>query len=200
VSDEGFDFQPPPPRREARRFEPPPWERDAFERHAREQAEREAAAQEARAKVLAEEESARAAEAAEGAQASAAEPDEAVVARLATEAPRDTVVAPATEVSQPAASAQKAEVDEKQVAVLMLGLRAEEPAALEGVWVVSMAAGGVVALIGFAALIWGGAALARPGLPAAGTLGGVVLLGLGLGFLGVGAWLIFRALQQRGVL
>jgi hypothetical protein len=190
VSDQGFDFGPTPPRREARQFEPPPWEREQFERHKREQAESEAAAEAARAKVLAEQEAARPVE---QATESAAEPSsipdqgEAEAARKGQEA-------------QPATAAPKAEVDEKQVAAMLVGLRAEEPVALEGAWAVNLAAGGVVALIGFASAIWGVTALMKKGLPAAGTLGGLVLLGFGLGFLGIGSWLVFKVLRQRGVL
>ena len=179
MSDQGFDFGPPPPKREARQFEPPPWEREQFERHHREQEERERAAQEARDKVLAEQEAARAAE------QSATEPETALGGECENAGPPESA---------------KAEVDEKQVALMMLGLRAEEPVVLEGAWLVNLVAGVVVGLVGFASLIWGIAALARKGMPAAGTLGGFVLLAFGVGFLGVGGWLVFKALRQRGVL
>jgi len=192
VSDQGFDFRPPSERREARQFEPPPWERDQFERHKREQAEREAAAEAARAQVLTEQDATR-------------------VAQEAAESPEPTAGAGAGESSETGAigsggevrvseAAPQAEIDEKQVALMLLDLRAEEPPALEGAWVVNMAAGLIVALVGFASSIWGGVALSRRGLPVAGTLGGFILLAFGLGFLGLGGWLIFKALRQRGVL
>jgi hypothetical protein len=192
VSDQGFDFGPTPPRREARPFEPPPWERDQFERHKREQAEREAAAEAARAAVLVEQEAARSAEQAAGPAAGAKPssiPDQG-----------EAKAASGGQEARPATPAPKAEVDEKQVAAMLVGLRAEEPVELEGAWVVNLAAGGVVALIGFASAIWGVTALTKKGLPAAGTLGGLVLLGFGLGFLGIGGWLVFKVLRQRGVL
>lgn len=199
MSDQGFDFGPPPPKREARRFEPPPWEREQFERQAREQAEREAAAQEARARVLAEEEAARAADRqTENPSATGGAEVGGPVAVMAAMVPQPETGAAAGD-AEPTAPAYATEVDEKQVAIMMLGLRAEEPAALESAWVINLAAGSVVVLVGFAVGVWGGAALARPGLPPAGTLGGVVLLGFGLGFMGIGAWLIFKALRQRGV-
>lgn len=185
MSDQGFDFGPPPPRREARQFEPPPWEREQFERHKREQAELEAAAEEARAKVLAE-------QAALAAQAAAE--------NLEQPAPAEAAPSTGNEQASPSTESPRAEVDDKQVAMMMMDLRAEEPAALEGAWVVNLAAGIVVALVGFASGVWGVAALSKPGLPAAGRLGGFILLGFGLGFLGVGGWLIFKALRQRGVL
>jgi hypothetical protein len=187
VSDQGFDFGPPPSKREARPFEPPPWERDQFEQHRRELAEREAAAQAARDQVLAEQEAARLVE--QGVAVSAAAETDGAQPEAAGE--NDEV---------PAAAVPRAEVDEKQVALLMLGLRAEEPRALEGAWVVNLAAGAVVAMVGFASGIWGAIALSKRGMPVAGTLGAFVLLAFGLGFLGVGGWLIFKALRQRGVL
>jgi hypothetical protein len=188
VSDQGFDFGPPPSKREARPFEPPPWERDQFEQHRREQAEREAAAQAARDQVLAEQEAASLAE--QGVEIPAA----AVADGVQPEAAGESEQAPASD------AAPRAEVDDKQVALLMLGLRAEEPRALEGAWVVNLAAGAVVAMVGFASGIWGAIALSKRGMPVAGTLGAFVLLAFGLGFLGVGGWLIFKALRQRGVL
>jgi hypothetical protein len=192
VSDQGFDFRPPSERREARQFEPPPWERDQFERQKREQAEREAAAETARAQVLAQQEAARAAQEAAGL-------SEPTAATTAGESSETGAIGSDGEVGASEA-APKAEIDERQVALMMLDLRAEEPPALEGAWVVNMAAGLIVALVGFASSIWGGVALARRGLPVAGTLGGFILLAFGLGFLGLGSWLIFKALRQRGVL
>ena len=184
MSDQGF--VPPPPRREPRPFEPPPWEREQFEQHAREQAEREAAAEAARARAIAEQEAAQTAKwAAEDAASAAGQAG-------ATGAPEVG--------ASPAAAASKGEVDENQVALMLLGLRAEEPAVLEGAWIVTVIASGVVMLVGLTIAIWGGAVLARPGLPTAGVLGGVVLLGFGLAFLGIGVWAAFRALRQQGVL
>ena len=192
MSDQGFDFRPPSERREARQFEPPPWERDQFEKHKREQAEREAAAEAARAKVLAQQEAEQAAE----------KPDElpGIGAASATGGAVGAGALGAGEAGKASQEVHKAEIDEKQVALMMLDLRAEEPAALEGVWVVNMMAGVIVLLVGFASSIWGATALARRGLPVAATLGGFILLAFGLGFLGLGGWLIFKALRQRGVL
>jgi len=192
VSDQGFDFRPPSERREAKQFEPPPWERDQFERHKREQAEREAAAEAARAQVLAQQEAAQAAEESAGLTESGA-------AVTGGDAPETGAIGSGG-VVRASEAAPEAEIDEKQVALMMLDLRAEEPPALEGAWVVNLAAGLIVALVGFASSIWGGVALSRRGLPVAGTLGGFILLAFGLGFLGLGGWLIFKALRQRGVL
>ena len=95
-------------------------------------------------------------------------------------------------------AAPKESVDEKQVALMMLELKAEEPAPLEGAWIVTVTAGVVVGLVGIVIGIWGATAIARLGQD--GVLGGMVLVGFGLAFAGIGGWLVFRSLRQRGVL
>jgi hypothetical protein len=168
VSEDGFDFGPSPPRREARRFEPPPWELEQFECRAREQAEREKVSPEA-----------------VGSEA-AGNPGEGPGDDTAEEASRDTE------------SGTKAQIDEKQVAMMMLELRTEEPPTLTGVWMVILGAGVVVAFVGVVVAIWGVLALVRLGRT--GALGGMVLLVFGLTFAGIGGGLIYKALRQRGVL
>jgi membrane-bound ClpP family serine protease len=175
VSDRDFDFKPPPPRREARRFEPPPWERDQFEQRERELEAQRKAEQEA----------------------AEAEAEEQGVAQAATESEQDA------HGMQPGVSAEpgpKAEVDEKQVELMMLGLRAEEPETLAGAWAVSVGAGAVVAAVGLALGVWGIVALLTRASGTSGAIGGMMLLALGLCFLGIGGWLIFGVLRQRGVL
>jgi len=203
VSQDGFEFGPPPPRREPRRFEPPPWERDQFERRSREQEERERTRLEAAAEAREAEAAAQQAEAA-GAIEETAERAEAGP----TEGPAREV-RPRAHVNDPTtarAGAQQGEtpapakepVDEKQVALMMLELKAGEPAALEGAWKAAIAAGIVVVLVGIVIGIWGATAIVRLGQ--AGVLGGMVLVGFGLSFAGIGGWLVFRSLRQRGVL
>jgi hypothetical protein len=181
VSDDGFDFGGPPERREARRFEPPPWEREQFERHERERAEREKR----------EKESALAQLEALG-EATQVVPAEAAIEPPAVTAPDEAAAKPAGE------SADKPAVDEKQLEMMMFELKASEPPVLSQVWMVQLGAGIVVALIGIVILVWGIAAFARVGSPAG--PGASVLVLFGLGFAGVGGWLIFSALRQRGVL
>jgi hypothetical protein len=208
VSQDGFDFGPPPSRREPRRFEPPPWERDQFERHAREQTERERAEREAQAAREAEAAAAGEAagvvgEAAGGNAEPAIERADAGSAGSAAEAPRGQrprahVNSPAGEPAEPAPAPAKEPVDEKEVALMMLELKAQEPAALEGAWKVALASGAVVGLVGLVIGIWGAVGIARLG--SAGTVVGMVLIGFGLAFAGIGGWLVFSALRQRGVL
>jgi hypothetical protein len=94
----------------------------------------------------------------------------------------------------------KAELDEKQVALMMLELRAEEPVTLQGAWAVNLGAGGIVGLVGLVIMVWGIVALVNRKLGTTGTLGGMVLVAFGVGFVAIGGWLIYRALRQRGVL
>ena len=106
MSDQGFDFGPAPPKREARQFEPPPWERDQFEQRKREEAEREAAEQAARAKVLAEQEAAEDARGAGAAEHNGAPP-------VAAQSGLSTAAASADEPEAQSAQGHKPAVDEK---------------------------------------------------------------------------------------
>ena len=177
MSDQGFDFQ-PPPRHRARRFEPPPWEREAFERFSQQEAERQAAIAEAQRQ----ESDVDGAEASEPGPSTPAGPE-------AASAPADTVT-----------EAPRAKLDEKQVAEMMVELKADEPPALPHAWLVSAASGAVVVLIGLIVAVWGTAALARGRTGAIAAAAGAVLLLFGIGFSAVGGWMVFKALRQRGVL
>ena len=53
-------------------------------------------------------------------------------------------------------------------------------------------------LVGAVVMIWGAAAIAKLG--SAGALGGMVLIVFGVAFAGIGGWLVFKVLRQRGVL
>jgi hypothetical protein len=212
VSD-GFDFRPPPPRREKRQFEPPPWEKEQFEELARQRAEQERAERE-----RAEQERAEQAEAAEreragsDAQAAAEAAHEIAAVELGGEAGEVAAEAAApagvsagersatAEPAVDAAAEPKPQVDEKRVAMMMLELKAEEPDALEGVWLINIAAGIAVTLIGLAIAVWGLFAFGNRSLGTIGVLGGFVMLMFGVGFIAAGAWLVYRAMRQRGVL
>lgn len=184
MSDQGFDFQPPAQRRPPRRFEPPPWERDQFERHAQEQAERER--QEREAEERAREEDALAA----AAEKQDAERDDPAPTEVAQEAMREGN-------GEPEAPRQ---VDEAVVENLLLGLKAEETPTLSGLWAVAVWAGALLGLVGIAVGVWGTFVLLTPALGSRGKIGGMVLLMLGATFVGIGAWMGYRALRQQGVL
>jgi hypothetical protein len=199
VSDDGFDFSPTPPRRDARRFEPPPWERDQFEQHAREQAEREKAEREA---VLA---AAKIAAAMLPSEVAEGESSTAEGAPLTDGAGAEgTPAAPPTGVAGQnvlkRAGVDKPALDEKQVAMMMLELRADEVPVLQRAWLVNFVAGVTTTVVGLAIAIWGALAFGNRNLGATGTFGGMVLVVFGVAFAGIGGWLIYRALRQRGVL
>jgi hypothetical protein len=192
VSDDGFDFGPAPPRREVRQFEIPPWEREQFERHAREQAERDKALRDAQ-------ETAWPQGGTGSDEGSGGSADEGLPGQKPDGGSREPGE-PQTgrPTGSGAASATKTQVDEKQVAMMMLELRTEEPPTLTNTWAVILGAGVVLGLVGLVVAIWGVVALVRLGRM--GALGGSVLMVFGLTFAGIGGGLIFKALRQRGVL
>ena len=200
VSDQDFNFRPQPPRREARTFEPPPWEKDQFERLAKERSA-QGAAERAAAEVLTE------------GQDAASEPAqevgvvEAPTVAVDTDAVGAEKSAPEPGLSDsplgsaaPSSRHSGGHVDEAQLAAMLAGLRAEEPPAMAGAWVIALISAMVMGAVGLVLVIWGIVALTRTGLGPAGTMAGMVLLAFGLIFLGACAWLGLRTLRQRGVL
>ena len=119
---------------------------------------------------------------------------EAVQEAERTEAGGDSAVAGAGE-------ARGTSIDPKRLEVMLMGLRAEEPRPQEAYWKVTMAAGGVSALIGFAIVTWAVVAFATLSKSGAQgmTLASVLML-FGLGFAGGGVWLVARTLREQGVL
>ena len=98
-------------------------------------------------------------------------------------------------------SATETEVDEAQLALMLAGLRTEEPAVVESFWRVAVSAAAVVTAVGALLTIWGVYALvSMKSSGPTGVFAGLVLLLFGLGFIAVGVWLAFRTLRQRGVL
>jgi hypothetical protein len=184
VSDQDFNFNPPPRREVKRTFEPPPWEREQFEELARrKEAERIAA------------------EAAAGAVSEVP---------VVAEAPEITQQ-PAPKigpVTQDPAGKTKLDTaggidaaEDARAEALLIGLRNEDPPFGEELWKVAVAAGAVLASVGAILVVWGVFAIAtvrRTG--ATGSLGGGILVVFGLGFVGVGGWMAFRTLRQQGVL
>lgn len=190
MSDQDFNFNPPPRREAKKAFEPPPWERDQFdELNRRKQAEQETAAEQAeQADVTA---------ALEEAAAKAAGPDETVVPTAVigegnVEMSSDTLVA---------GVADGGGDEDERIDAMLLGLKSEEPPFGRQLWKVSIVAGMVLAATGLIMTVWGVFAIAATGRTGAlGSLGGGILVAFGLGFSGVGVWMAFRTLRQRGVL
>jgi hypothetical protein len=193
VSDQDFNFT-PPPRREAKKkaFEPPPWERDQFDELARrkdaEQHDEAEQAEEAAVTAALEEASTKAADEAPEATA----PTEGLGAEEAGELAGQRLPQPAGALGMD---------DDPRVEAMLQVLKSEEPPFGTQLWKVSLAAGAVLASVGLVMTVWGFfaiAATARAG--ALGSLGGGILVAFGLGFVGVGGWMAFRTLRQRGVL
>jgi hypothetical protein len=170
---------PPGQRREKPTFEPPPWEKEQFEELSKRK--QEAASESA-----------------------ANEAPESTAIHAVSENPAESSQ-PGLEAEDLGAAAAPSSdggprLDEKQVELLMMGLRAEEPLPEREYQRVSMAAGVVSALIGVLITTWAVVGLsALKGNPA-GWFFVLVLLIFGIGFMAGGGWLVFRALRQQGVL
>jgi len=197
VSDQDFNFN-PQPRREAKPFEPPPWEQPQFEelarRKAADQAEAEAAAL-ALAEAHGTDELTAAVQAATT-QVVDAPAEEVAPARSTTPTP----------VATPVVSAGTKKIDSEEeldprIPAMLIGLRSEDPPFGTGLWRVPLVAGAVLAAIGVLLMIWGAFAMAavrKTGV--AGSLGGGILVAFGIVFIGIGGWMAFRTLRQQGVL
>ena len=215
MADPGSEFK-PVEKREAKRFEPPPWERDQFEELARQRAEQEA--QEAEQAKLAAEaqaaiDAAAAAQAARSATAEEALASDAAGAQAPSAAAAGAVTAPeavaqsavpASADAEAATSAPQPAVPgpaEEHVNVMLAGLAAEEPPAATAFWRTSVTIGAAVVVFGATFLILGIATLlrtARTGI--VGLLGGSVLLIFGAGFVAGGVYVVIKNLRQQGVL
>jgi len=181
VSDQDFNFNPPPRREAKKAFEPPPWEQDQFEELARlKEAQRTAAEMEVSSASASQ----------EGTGAAVVTP---AASGMVTSVPAD---AKALQVDDSAGT----EIDHR-IETMLMGLRSEEPPFGEQVWKVSLASGAVLVGVGLVITLWGVFAMkATAGTGAIGSMGGGILVLFGLGFCGAGAWIAFRTLRQRGVL
>jgi hypothetical protein len=188
VDDQGFEFRPPPSRREPQAFEPPPWEKEAFQELERRRAPEEAAGEDGEegpigSEVPQDESESEAA-------------DEASVDKD-SEARRTAAV---DEAARPSGS-EGAGVPHSVVLEMMAGLAAEEPRATEAYSNVALATGLFLGALGGVLVVWSIAALV--GSRTTGWIGQVTGAGLGLFgvfFFGMGVWLLYRTLKQRGVL
>ncbi|MDZ4168397.1 MAG: hypothetical protein U1E26_01910 [Coriobacteriia bacterium] len=173
MDDQGFDFRKESDRREPKRFEPPPWERDAFEElQLRRAVEPDQAPEAAGA-------------------AGAPEAAEVVV-----------VVEPTASSPEPEAPATRSGPSDAEVTELLAGLAAQEPDVAAPAVQVTIGASIVLLPIGVMMLFWGMAALAKAASAQAGAgvarTGAAVLIVFGAGFVGSAFWLIYRLLKQRG--
>lgn len=178
MSDQDFDFHQPTQRRDAKRFEPPPWEAQAFEELQRKRQEQEARSPRPTSEVA---EDDRPAE---------------VGAGLPAKQPAREPSAPV----QPVAEEPK-QLDESVVVELLAGLAAEEPSIQPAVQRLSLVIAIFIAALGTVMILWGMAALvgSRTTGPM-GAFGGAVLLFFGAVMIAGAVWLTVRTLRQRGVL
>lgn len=185
MNDQGFDFHPPHQRREPKRFEPPPWEADAFQELQRKLGEEQA-----------EEEIASAIESLEADGAEAPVP-----ANPAVDAAREAQTVGAGWAAKPDEPVGEGGVDDRVVLEMLAGLAAEEPPATRGVWKVAIASALLLGALGLVLVIWGVAAVVGSKTTGVvGSFGGTVLLVFGAGFVAAALWLVVRTLRQRGVL
>ena len=154
-----------------RAFEPPPWEREAFEALARKRAEEQAALEALAA----------AKRAASGSEAATAE-----------DAPAGD--APAAEPAQPAAPA----VDDRQVQVMLMELGREETTPTRSVQLIARIAAVITGLIGAGMLAAGIFALQKAGGSTVGVMGSGALSVFGMCFFGMAAWVWVRSNRVRG--
>lgn len=177
MSDQDFDFSPPPPRRERKEFEPPPWEKDVFGKVVKKRAE---------------------------VAPFKPEPDES--ATQASEPDTQPLIIPTAEPDTAAQLQQKQPVspDDRHIASMLFELRAEDPPATSEFHKVGMVAGFVLVTVGVPLVIWAivmiSIASRRSGQGSTGGMIGLTVLMLGVGFAGTGAWFIFRSLRHQGVL
>lgn len=196
MADEGFDFH-TPQRKEAKRFEPPPWEKEAFDELERRRAE------EAHVRALmqaAQEEAAAAELAAERASEQAAEQGATVSAEtIRSEEAAGDATAPPGQEGEPETG--QTAIEDERVSRMLARLSEEEPRGHEGVWAVALGAALVLGAIGGVLIVWAMAAMVgAPRSGATGIAGGLVLLVFGAGFVFGALWLAYRTLRQRGVL
>jgi hypothetical protein len=177
------------PKREAKRFEPPPWEREQFEslRKTRdEQAETEPPAVEARQ----EPEPASAEEGTEGAAAALAA--ELAAVRQEAEEHDAEPEAPAPKQAQRRAPA----VPDAHVDAMLIQLGAEEPKVDEHLKVVGVFGSAVAMFFGVCMLFWGLFALMTTRGSFAGVVGALIVLGMGAVFGGLGLWFGWRVTNR----
>ena len=182
MSDQDFNFAPPPVKRDRPKpFAPPPWERDQYEQHERDKNDRPQPARETTAEHM----------------------DERVPEVVAAEV-REEAAAAAPVAEAPVARAQdgvagQARLDERAVAAMLTQLKLQEPDVSESTWKIALAMSFVLIVIGMAISIIGIVATTTT-RAAVGRFGGAVLLVFGFGFIGIGFWVTYRTLRQRGVL
>ena len=176
-----------PQRREARNFEPPPWERDRFEQLARRKAE-ERADEEIAAAIA-------------GLGEAGAQPPEPLPVA-------ETTGAQETGAGEAKAAGAAVEADEKQggftearMLEMLAELSLEDPPATSGISRFGFLGGVLFAAVGLMLVVFGIVILVRgSGSERSTALNGAVILGMGLGLVSLASLAVVRSLRQRGVI
>lgn len=184
MSDQDFNFAPPPPRRERKEFEPPPWEKDEFDRLAKERGSEPTVPEVVTPEPV---------------------PETPVVPEeVPPSSPAPAAVDSEVTGSEPGQPGETAQLADAQVAAMLFELRAEEGPANQVYAKVALIAGALLLFIGIVMVIWAFVmiviALQRSGQGRNGVFIGLTLLLFGAGFTGTGAWFVFKTLRQQGVL
>lgn len=172
MNDGGFDFRKVPERKTPKPFEPPPWEKEAFEELKRKRGQEVAPP------------------AAEEVAVVRAQDAEAVVA---TE--------PKPQAAPVVEKQGEAQLDEKQVLEMLAGLAEQEPDLSKATRRVAFVTAIALGALGMVLVVWGMAAIVGlRGKGPIGLAGGAILEMFGIGFLGAAAWLVYRTLKRQGVI
>lgn len=208
MSDQGFDFQRAPETKEPPKFEPPPWEREAFEALQAKRASEEAARVEAEEAARAAEEAATGAEAAAtGVAVPGGQTRVAVPPVIPTPLAVPAVVPVEAEVPQAAGQPAQPADDEArraaQVEMMLMQLAAEEPSSDRAIaWVTGFAAL-LVGPLGLVMVVWGMAGMVKADVAEANAglarTVAAILLSFGVMFVALAMWLVYRLLKRRGV-
>jgi len=161
-------------------FEPPPWEREAFDALAARRAEEQMTRQVLEAAAV-------------SPAAPIQEPDEPLLAAI--EAPG------ATGGQDPAADkapAPKPATDERVVQAMLVQLQSEERADRNATKWVAWAASGFTVVLGLAMLVAGLLMIGKGGGTSIGAIGSAVLSVFGLVFIGMAAWVWITTSRSRG--
>lgn len=173
MSDGGFDFRKVPEHKTPKPFEPPPWEKEAFDELKRKREQEVPAPAVAQAPV-------EPVQVEEGPLAPATEP-------------RRTAGS--------AAGERRPQLDEKQVIEMLAGLAEEEPDLAKTTRRVAFVTAIVLGALGMVLMVWGMAAIVGlRGKGPIGFAGGAILEMFGIGFLGAAVWLVYRTLKRQGVI
>lgn len=175
-----------PDRREAKKFEPPPWERDSFDELARQ-----------RADEAAEEDLARAINELTGAESEAA--GDAQPEGRADAVPEEQVGPAESVEANEEKTGTAGEIDQAQLTEMLANLSIEEPSSVRDVYRLGVLGALASIAVGVMLLVWGVVAFIRSTRDGqANAIETSVFGSAGMAFIGIGAWIVVRTRNLRG--